>query len=92
MPGVEESKTLDASLNRFEVYPNPAKSFFTVQLPQSANHSQIKIFDVMGKVIKEIATPSARNDNIVRVSLEDIKDGVYFIKAGDQTRKIVVNK
>jgi hypothetical protein len=90
--GAREQVTSKMIDNKINIYPNPARGFFTIRVPQSADRSEIKIFDVMGKVIKEIATPSARNDNIVRVSLEDIKDGVYFIKAGDQTRKIVVNK
>ena len=92
----------------FEVYPNPARTHFTirlqqdevclrrdkVRLPQSADRPEIKIFDVTGKPIKEIASATPRNDNIIRVSLDGIKHGVYFVKVGNEVvkEKLVVTK
>jgi hypothetical protein len=104
--GEEERLTLNAAHFTPEIYPNPARTYFAVRLPQSAcrrqsgfgtsatDRSQINIFDVSGKVIKEIATPSARNDNIVRVSLDGIKNGVYFVQVGNEMvkEKLVVTK
>jgi len=90
-PGVEEHEITTLSVdNNFEVYPNPAKTYFTVRIPQSAD--RIKIYDVAGKVVKEIATPSARNDNLMRIPLNGIKNGVYFVKVGNDAKKLVVNK
>ncbi|MDH5187070.1 MAG: T9SS type A sorting domain-containing protein [candidate division WOR-3 bacterium] len=55
---------------------------------------EIKIFDISGKLVKEIATPSARNDNSLRVSLYGIKNGIYFVKINNsnQVTKIIVTK
>jgi hypothetical protein len=82
--------------NDFEIYPNPAKSYFAIHIPQSADHSSLKIFDVSGKLIKEIATPASptRNDGMVRVSLQGINPGIYFIQAGNETKttKLVITK
>jgi YVTN family beta-propeller protein len=92
--GIEE-KHHPLSADRFslEVYPNPAKTYFTVHIPQTADRSEVKVFDVNGKVVKEILR-SAQNDNIVRVSLDGIKNGVYFVKVGNEMirEKLVVTK
>jgi YVTN family beta-propeller protein len=75
--GIEENHQ-PLSVNHFllVVYPNPAKTYFTVRLLQSNDH--IKIFNISGKVVMEIAAPMARNDNSVRVSLDGVKNGVYL--------------
>jgi hypothetical protein len=50
----ENSKVKMQSAKLLEVYPNPAKSYFTIRLPQTADRQNLKIFDVSGKMIKEI--------------------------------------
>jgi len=89
--GVEEHEitTLSAD-NNFEVYPNPAKGFFTIRLPQTADRSQIKIFDVAGKMVREVRVKTQE----ARVSLERIKNGVYFVQVGDKSeiKKLVIIK
>lgn len=82
--------------DNFSVYPNPARSYFTVHAPSSV--SNIKIYDVSGKVVKEIRDcfSSARNNKSteIRVSLKGINPGVYFIQAGDKiiNKKLVITK
>jgi len=96
--GVEEKpELLSVDPLPLEVYPNPAKSFLTIRLPRSADRSEIKIFDLSGKIVKEIRDcfpESGRNDNVVRVSLDGIKNGIYFVRADNfnQIIKIIVTK
>jgi hypothetical protein len=73
-----------------EIYPNPAKSYFAIRLPLTANCTQIKIFDVTGKIVKETKSKNQKT----RVSLEGIKNGVYFVKIDNNTQvtKIIVTK
>jgi len=77
-----------------KVYPNPAKSVIRISYPFAVK--EIKIFDVAGKLIKEIASVrnGQRNDKLVRISLEGIKSGVYFIQTGDERiiKKLVITK
>jgi YVTN family beta-propeller protein len=88
--GIEERSTLDATGNMLEVYPNPAKVFFTLRLPQSADGEQIKIFDVTGKIVISEELKGKNN----RISLDRIKNGVYFVKVGNEMvkEKLVVTK
>jgi hypothetical protein len=98
MPGMEERSTLNATRNTFEVYPNPAKAFFTLRLPLSADRTQIKIFDVSGKLVKEIGDclRQPRNDRTgeLRVSLKGISPGIYFLQLTNdpETKKLVITK
>jgi len=90
--GVEENnQPLSAERVSLEIYPNPAKSYFTVRLPQSADRQEIKIYDVTGKVIKELESSGNRK---LRISLDGIKNGVYFVQAGDEMvkEKLVVTR
>jgi flagellar hook assembly protein FlgD len=65
--------------------------FFTLRLPQSADREQIKIYDVTGKVVKELES-SAKKE--LRISLDGIKNGVYFVRVGDETvkEKLIVTR
>jgi photosystem II stability/assembly factor-like uncharacterized protein len=89
--GVEEERTtFNAIGNMVEVYPNPAKAFFTLRLPQSADCEQIKIYDVSGKIVKEARV----NKHETRISLDGIKNGVYFVQVDNQllSKKLVITK
>ena len=104
--GIEEESALgglDALYLTPEIYPNPAKSVIRVRVPPTFflphqwgedRRRGIKIFDVSGKLIKEIATlPSVtRNDDLVKISLKGINPGVYIIQLGTITRKLIVTK
>jgi len=76
---------------RVSVFPNPAKTYFNVRLPLSADRSEIKIFDVTGNIVKELESFGVRE---LRVSLDGIKNGVYFVKAGNEIikEKLVITK
>jgi len=96
-PGVEENEIATPSArNDFTVYPNPAKTFFNIRSSLFALHFTLKLYDVSGKMVKEIGDcfQQPHNDNIVRVSLDGIKNGVYFVKVGNELikEKLVVTK
>jgi hypothetical protein len=94
LPGVGCEDISNTPINRnYIIYPNPARTYFNIRLPLSADRSLIKIFDVSGKVVKEILR-SAQNDNAIRVPLNGIKNGVYFVKVGDEIvkEKLVVTR
>ncbi len=89
----EQEKTAISIKSNFQVYPNPAKTFFTVRGPFSTDRSEIEIFDITGKVVKEILR-FAQNDNTMRIPLDGIKNGVYFVQVGDEliSKKLIVTK
>lgn len=89
-PGVEEHTIHTKTSNVVEIYPNPAKIYFNISFSLFALHSSLKIYDVTGKVVKN---EELKGKNC-RVSLDGIKNGVYFVKVGDEMvkEKLVVTK
>ena len=75
----EEFKKVDTELN---IYPNPAKQIFTVELLE--NNFDLKIFDVTGKKIFE-----KKNINTeVEMDSKDFENGIYFIQALTENQTI----
>jgi hypothetical protein len=89
----EKSNQLKAKI-LFGIYPNPARTYLAVHLPQTADRQILKIFDVSGKLIKEIASVSPRNDRIgeAKISLKGINPGIYFLRFGTEIKKFLVVK
>jgi hypothetical protein len=91
-PGVEEEySTLDAIRNTLEVFPDPAHSYVVVRCPSSVTSSEIKIYDATGKMIKGEKFKGLKDE---RISLDGIKNGVYFVQASPEAilKKLVVTK
>lgn len=83
-PGVEQIEKKQLQIEEVKVYPNPARAFFTVRLPQDvypyrANRAEIKMFDVAGKMVKKQEFKSSRVSEL-RVSTQGLNQGVYFIR------------
>jgi N-acetylneuraminic acid mutarotase len=93
-PGIEEDSMLDTDHLTPEIYPNPAKGVVRVSCPLSVK--EIKIFNVSGKLVREIASPpkADRNDRIgeMEISLKGINPGIYFLRFGKETKKFLVMK
>ena len=61
--GIEERLIFNAERSMLQVYPNPAKTVIRVLIPwasftPNASRLTLKIFDVSGKLVKEIASPA----------------------------------
>jgi hypothetical protein len=80
------SNTLSAQpkskLNQIKVYPNPASTELTVELPTGAFEAQI--FDVLGRLV---ARQSGEGSLIVNLSR--YTEGVYFVQVGSQYSQFI---
>jgi uncharacterized delta-60 repeat protein len=90
-PGIEERSPLSADRLSLKVFPNPAKTFFTIRAPLNAQGSMLKMYDVSGKLVKELQSLGVGE---LKVSLDGIKNGVYFVQVGDKMvkEKLVVTR
>jgi hypothetical protein len=93
--GIEENnRPIEIKCSVSEIYPNPARSFLAVRLPQTADHQMIKIFDVSGKLVKvadEVTSPQSHKQEL-RISLKGINSGIYFLEIGKEVKKFLVVK
>jgi len=88
---VEETRSKKQDVRKFEIYPNPAKSCFSIHLPQTTDRLEIKLFDVTGKLVKVEKFKGSKDE---RISLAGIKNGIYFMKVNDMMikEKLVVTR
>ena len=63
------------------IYPNPAHDNVTIE-----GKGEIKIINSLGQIVKEI-----KDNNVYRtLNIKDFERGVYYIKLGEITQKLVV--
>lgn len=70
------SITENFNKSSFTIYPNPATENITIQFINSTSEHQLYIYNVEGKLIEQFAS----NLNNKSIMLEDLKEGLYFVK------------
>lgn len=78
--GVEEENDAVASAINMTVFPNPANGSFTMELSEEAD---VNIINAVGQQVKSYKS-------VKSVVVNDLSAGIYFVKAGNQTQKVVV--
>ena len=70
--------------NKLNIYPNPAKESVLIK-NKTEQRMYIEILDITGKICK---TSTIIHEN--RIDISNLKPGIYFLKAGTQIQKLVV--
>ncbi len=71
--------------------PTSILQIYTIRLPPTADRLILKIYDITGKLI----WVEEFNDSGVaewKIFLRGIKDGVYFLKVGRETEKLIIKR
>ncbi len=72
---------------RFWMYPNPAHSSFIVKFRnKNTSIKEIKIYNIQGKLIKEINTSNSE----LNIPVEEFENGIYFVRIGTYIQKLVI--
>ncbi len=91
--GLENTKEkLYLNSFRLSIFPNPAKNVMHVRYPWFVEEqTDIKIFDVSGKLVKEEKVKSAqKHKQEIKISLKGINPGIYFLQFENEIRKFLV--
>uniref|UniRef100_A0A7C6ECB8 T9SS type A sorting domain-containing protein n=1 Tax=candidate division WOR-3 bacterium TaxID=2052148 RepID=A0A7C6ECB8_UNCW3 len=77
-----------------EIYPNPAKTYCAIRLPPTADRQSalggLKIFDVSGKMIKEVVMPAGKSE--IKIPFKGMNPGIILIQLGTEVKKFLVVK
>ncbi|MEO7141579.1 MAG: M1 family aminopeptidase [Ferruginibacter sp.] len=77
------------SENDFTIAPNPAKDFIDISASSVIDKTvSIKLFDVAGRLIKTAANLSFGTGRTVRINLDDVNPGNYFVEINSNSGKI----
>ena len=72
--------------NDFSIYPNPSSSSITI-LTKEAIKENLAIVNALGQSVQT----QLLNGNHFVINIEDLPFGIYFIKVGSMTKKIIIN-
>ncbi len=68
--------------SELRIYPNPFSSFVIIE---SAKKQEVTIYDVSGKIVLKTSVEAG----ITRINTSEIKKGVYLVKCGVNTPKLI---
>jgi parallel beta-helix repeat protein len=78
-PGLKSAKlptaTIIDKVNVPKLYPNPATTNLTIDIPGFQKNEQMKIFNAVGKLTKVVNVSSSRQ----QINIEDLPNGIYII-------------
>ena len=84
--------TTDIDLNKFNVYPNPSKGLFNIELDHFNLEQRLTVYDVFGRKVR---AERSLNNRISTVNLNGMSAGIYFFKFfskdGILIKKVVLN-
>jgi phosphatidylserine/phosphatidylglycerophosphate/cardiolipin synthase-like enzyme len=72
----------------FNVFPNPFKNSFTVNLKSSGNGLKVKVVNVIGQIVKEVEVSGTDE---LQIDLQNQPSGLYYIQV-TRADKIYVQK
>lgn len=70
----------------FQIYPNPAQDFVMLENLPHAHRNVISVFDSHGREVMKLT--NIRSSKL-KVNLSQLPNGMYFVRSGTQTRRIV---
>ena len=82
--GIEEPAFAEDAM--IQLAPNPARTSVTISVDKSISGKTLEIFDIFGRLVYRHETQIQQD-----ISVADWPDGIYFVKIGVSTTKLVKN-
>lgn len=68
-----------------KVYPNPTNGEFNVEFTVDHDgEANIKIFDISGRVVKQVQTAVAEGVSVVTLDISELTAGIYQIQVENE--------
>jgi len=79
----------DLESSSFNIYPNPANNFLSIQLSQLLDIASLTITDILGQelILQDLDTRNVSKE--FKIDLSSIPTGIYFIVVESGTKQIV---
>ena len=77
-------------MSSFKLSPNPAKGFTSIQLPSNVNEAQVKIYDNLGRLVRNKSITTSENN----LDTSDLATGSYLVVVrtdyGNATKTLLI--
>ena len=82
------SSLQEVNAREFALYPNPAKSFVTLEFEALEENTLLQILDINGRRVRMFDLKAGQET--LRIDLGDLPKGLYTIMIGNTTKKLIV--
>ena len=82
------SSLQEVNAREFALYPNPAKSFVTLEFEALKENALLQILDINGRRVRTFDLKAGVET--LRIDLGDLPKGVYTVMLGNVTKKLIV--
>lgn len=75
----------------FEIYPNPSKGIFNIKIDgNTSDELKLEILNGNGQILKSLNVNESFNEGKLILDLHELPKGLYFLKIGDNTEKLLL--
>ena len=74
----------------FIIFPNPVKNNSDIYIRNLNPNVEITLFNVIGNLIP-ISSSYNRESNLYKLSINSLASGIYFLKAGNKSKVLLIN-
>lgn len=86
-------KKIESDNDNVHVYPNPAKEYIVIELPESIGYKKVSLLDVTGREL--MVNDEQPYDNKLMIDIRGVRSGVCFVRVDFEnyykTVKIIIN-
>ena len=82
------SSLQEVNASEFAIYPNPAKSFATLEFEALQENTLLQILDINGRRVRTLDLKAGIET--LQIDLGDLPKGVYTVMLGNVTKKLIV--
>ena len=80
---VDDTWSVEENVTLVSIFPNPANENVTLK---GENMGMVRVYNMLGQMLDEFET----NGNELNINTAGYENGVYVVKAGEQTLRFVV--
>ena len=74
----------------YNVFPNPAADYLNISISDNTKNKTVELFNVMNQKIGEYSF-TKESDKII-IPVKNLSEGIYFVRVGNNCKKVVVRK
>ncbi len=82
------SSLQEVNAREFALYPNPAKSFVTLEFEALEENTLLQILDINGRKVRTFDLKAGQEN--LRIEIGNLPEGVYTIMLGNTAKKLIV--